>query len=173
VVIHEDGVLLTNYHVADIQQERFLAMGVMTEDGRVFLVDEVLAADPVHDVAILKLAGADGLAVAPVCADEPVGNPVTLITHPRGQMFSLAHGYISRYCMGDDTNLVMNITADYAGGSSGGAIFNDRGDVVGLVSSTTSLAASRVSSNVNMSVNHQMTIKNTVPSRAIMALIAE
>jgi S1-C subfamily serine protease len=33
----------------------------------------------------------------------------------------------------------MSITADYAKGSSGGPVFNDRGEVVGMVSSTSSL----------------------------------
>jgi len=212
-------------------------MAVMTVDGRVFLVDEVLAADPIHDVAAIRLRDACGLAVAPVSRDEPVGNPVSVISHPRRHFFTLTSGYVSRYSMGEQTNVVMNITADYAVGSSGGPVFNNRGDVVGLVSSTTSIAASNVRLNqgskggvldrlfgwcpvsrnemvapcqdegpsggdhapggespppedkkdvpikershqgrcrtVNIPVNHQMTIKNAVPSRAIMALFAE
>jgi len=237
VVIHESGVLLTNYHVVEIAQPRLLAMAVMMADGRVFLVDEILAADPVHDVAAIKLRGASGLPAAPVFRDEPVGRPVTLITHPRNHFYSLTSGYVSRYSMGERTNVVMNITADYAVGSSGGAIFNDRGDVVGLVSSTTSIAAGNVrldqgtkggvldklfgrhhagdpaavvrceavdapdeehapdgevppreeekgpvrkgpsppprSRTVNIPVNHQMTIKNAVPSRAILDLFTK
>lgn len=237
VMIHEDGVFLTNYHVVDVKQPRLQAMAVMTVEGRVFLVDEVLAADPVHDVAAVRLRGASGLPAAPVFRDEPVGRPVTLITHPRGNFYSLTRGYVSRYNMGDQTNVIMNITADYAVGSSGGAVFNNRGDVVGLVSSTTSIAASSVrldqgtkggvleklfsrhdssgaaaaapceaveppdmehepeseappqgeqgdvpikapsprprSGAVTIPVNHQMTVKNTVPSRAILDLFTD
>lgn len=235
VVIHEDGVLLTNYHVVDVKQPRFLAMAVMTLDGHVYLVDEVLAADPVHDVAVVKLRDAKGLSAAPVFRDEPVGRPVTLITHPRHNFYSLTSGIVSRYSMGDNTNVVMNITADYAIGSSGGPVFNNRGDIVGLVSSTTSIAAGNVrlnpgadsridlklpadaalrrpdpdvrcvaeegpgeghdpedeappqeegmpikgprvrprSGTVNIPTNHQMTIKNTVPSRAILDLFTD
>jgi len=236
VVIREDGVLLTNYHVVEIKQPRFMAMAVMTVDGRVFLVDEVLAADPIHDVAAIRLRDACGLAAAPVSRDEPVGNPVSVISHPRRDFFTLTSGYVSRYSMGERTNVVMNITADYAVGSSGGPVFNNRGDVVGLVSSTTSIAAGNVRLNqgtkggvldrlfgwrpvsrhemvahcdeegppggdhepggesppqadkkkmpisdrspqrrsrtVNIPVNHQMTIKNAVPSRAILALLS-
>ncbi len=237
VVIHETGVLLTNYHVVEIEQPRFLAMAAMTVDGRVFMVDEVLSADPVHDVAAIKLRGITGLSAAPVFRDEPVGQPVTLITHPRNHFYSLTSGHVSRYSMGERTNVVMNITADYAVGSSGGAIFNDRGDVVGLVSSTTSIAAGNVrfdqgtkggvlekllgrhhtgdpaaavrceevdapdeehepdgeaprregekgppregpsprprSRAVDIPVNHQMTIKNAVPARAILDLFED
>lgn len=154
VILHTNGVFVTNYHVMESTPARIQAIAVMTIDGDVFLADEVLAADPNHDVAIVSLQDAAGLTAAPVRADEPVGNPVTLITHPKGQYFSLTSGYVSRYHRGEHTNLVMNITADYAVGSSGGAIFNHRGDVAGLVSSTTSIAARTTRFGVDPATGH-------------------
>ena len=90
---------------------------------------------------------------------------------------------------------MMNVTADYAKGSSGGPIFNDRGDVIGLVANTVSIPYKHVPLHVDeesqaleiagkgkkthmlsgkpltIGTNHQMTIKNTVPSRAILDLV--
>ncbi len=195
VILREDGIVLTNHHVVDGKQAKGLGMGVMTADGKAFLVDEVLAASAEADVAILRLKNASGLAHAPVLAEEPVGNAVTLISHPAGNFFSLSHGRIARYRKDDDGACTMQITADYAKGSSGGPIFNDRGDIVGLVSNTVSIpyrqlpvaidpesksleAAGKNNppAQVNgmplvMDMNHQMTFKNAVASREVLALI--
>lgn len=195
VVIREDGIVLTNYHVVDDDKERTLGMGVMTHDGKAYLVDEVLAADKESDVAILRLKDAKGLAAAPVYRDEPVGKPVTIISHPTGRFFTLTEGRVSRYYSDSEGTCFMNVTADYAKGSSGGPIFNDRGDVVGLVANTVSIPYQHVPLHVDeeshaleiankdnkphmvsgkpltIGTNHQMTIKNSVPSRAILDLI--
>jgi len=194
VVIREDGIVLTNYHVVDSEQPKLLGMGAMTHDGRAFLVEEVLAADKDADVAILKLRDAEGLTAAPVFRDEPVGNPATIISNPIGKFFTLTHGMVSRYHDTGNGTCMMNVTADYAKGSSGGPIFNDRGDVIGLVSNTVSIAYNQMPVSIDsesksltpakggkpamingrpliMDMNHQMTLKNAVASRSILALI--
>lgn len=197
VVIHADGIVLTNYHVVAGGNDRTLAMGAMTHDGRAFLVEEVLAADEKSDVAILKLRDATGLSAAPVYRDEPVGNPVTIISNPTGRFFTLTQGYVSRYHISSSQVPMMNVTADYAKGSSGGPIFNDRGDVVGLVANTVSIPYQHVPLAIDeeskaleiagrgtkpamiggkpltIGTNHQMTFKNSVPSRAILDLVEE
>ena len=197
VVIHESGIVLTNHHVVANKMPRTLGMGAMTHDGKAFLVEEVLAADEKSDVAILKLANAEGLPFAPVFRDEPVGNPTTIISNPHGRFFTLSQGRVSRYHMSSKGVPMMNVTADYAKGSSGGPIFNDRGDVIGLVANTVSIPYNHVPLHVDeesealeiagkgkkahmvsgkpltIGTNHQMTIKNTVPSRAILNLIEE
>ncbi|HEX5789603.1 MAG TPA: serine protease [Luteolibacter sp.] len=195
VVIHEDGIVLTNYHVAAGKQNKGLGMGVMTGDGKAFLVKEVLAADKAGDVAILRLKGASGLDAAPVLRDEPVGNPVTIISHPAGNFYTLSHGRIARYCKEDDGSSRMYVTADYAKGSSGGPIFNECGDVVGLVSSTISTPYRQLPLTIDpktkslgvagketepaqlngmplvMDLNHQMTIKSAVAASEVTKLI--
>lgn len=197
VVIREDGIVLTNHHVVDGESPRTFAMGAMTHDGRAFLIEEVLAADEKADVAILKLKDAKGLSAAPIFGDEPVGNPVTIISNPTGKFFTLTQGYVSRYHVSPKGSAMMNVTADYAKGSSGGPIFNNRGDVVGLVSNTVSIPYRHVPLAVDeqskaleiagrgtkpamidgkpltIGTNHQMTFKNSVPSRAILNLIGD
>lgn len=197
VVIHEDGVVLTNYHVVGNKIDRTLGMGAMTHDGKAFLVEEVLAADEKSDVAILKLSDAKGLSAAPVFRDEPVGKAATIISNPQGRFFTLTRGYVSRYHRSSNGAAMMNVTADYAKGSSGGPIFNDRGDIIGLVANTVSIPYQHVPLHVDeesealelagkgkkphmisgkplsIGTNHQMTIKNAVPSRAILDLIKD
>lgn len=191
VVVHPDGVVATNYHVVNASGNT-VGMAVMTRDKRMYPVREVLAANEETDVALLKLEGAESLPFAYLAADEPVGNPVTVISHPNRKLYMLTKGYVSRYYYRKPGVTFMNITADYAKGSSGGPLFNQRGQLIGLVSSTTSLSSKSVRLNhvdpvrkdddsqpseVNkrkktmIQQGHQMTLKNCVPVSAIRSLI--
>lgn len=196
VVIHSSGVVATNFHVVDAKRANPKGMAVMTTDRKVFFVDEVLAADKDNDVALLQLKDAHDLDAAPVYADEPVGKPVTIISHPKNMFYSLTQGVVSRYGIHRKRS-ILYVTADYARGSSGGPIFNDRGDVVGLVSSTASLAAQNTPLAIDgetkaltladrqrkpariegkpmvLTMHHQMTVHTAVPARAILGLIGE
>ncbi|MGB0743203.1 MAG: S1 family peptidase [Opitutales bacterium] len=197
VVIRRDGIVVTNYHVVESGNSRYMGMGAMTADGTAYLVDEVLAADEASDVAILRLRSATDLPAAPLFRDEPVGSPVTIISNPVGRFFTLTTGHVSRYYLNSEGGCFMNVTADFAKGSSGAPIFNNRGDVVGLVANTLSLTTQQVPLQVDeesnalevapnrksahtisgqplfIGNNHQMTIMNTAPSRAILDLIEE
>ena len=189
VVIRSDGIVVTNYHVVNSEADTIM-MAAMTRDGKMYAVREVLAANKKSDVAILKLEGAEGLKAASIKVDEPVGNPVTVISHPNRRYFLLTHGYVSRYYFNKNRACFMNITANYAKGSSGGPLFNNHGELIGLVSSTTSLSSNHLALNhqdgrekkkigekskgqekMVIQQGHQMTLKNCVPSRSIMALI--
>lgn len=195
VIIREDGIVVTNYHVAEGDQSKLVGMGVMTLGGKAFLVDEVLAADKDGDVAILKLKDASGLQATPIFRDEPVGNSATIISHPVGNFYTLTQGCISRYYLNDKEKCVMNVTSDYAKGSSGGPIFNHHGNMIGMVSNTVSITYNSLPLGVDsksksleladketkpaiingkplfIGMNHQMTIKNSVASRTILDLI--
>ncbi|MDZ7619386.1 MAG: serine protease, partial [Patescibacteria group bacterium] len=70
-VARKDGVILTNAHVIDAFAET-TAIGIMTDDGRVFPVTAVLAADLENDVAAIKV-DADDLAPLPIVADVRIG----------------------------------------------------------------------------------------------------
>jgi S1-C subfamily serine protease len=197
VVIRENGIVVTNFHVAEGDQPKLIGMGVMTLDGKAFLVDEILAADKDGDVSILKLKDASGLQAAPIFRDEPVGNPATIISHPVGNFYTLTHGCVSRYYLNDKEKCIMNVTADYAKGSSGGGIFNHQGNLVGMVSNTVSITYNNLPLGVDekdkaleiaengikpaivdgkplfIGMNHQMTIKNSVASRTILDLFKD
>lgn len=160
VVLDAAGVVATNYHTID-KPPSVGARGVMTWDGQFYPVREVLAADRAADVVLLQVA-ATGLHAAPLSPGDPEGSPVTVISHPGGRFFTLTHGYVSRYWAGTvhgRTAVMMAITADFADGSSGAPVFNARGAVAGLVSSTTALG-------------NQMVIKEGPPAAELRRLFA-
>ncbi|NLF70129.1 MAG: trypsin-like peptidase domain-containing protein [Candidatus Anammoximicrobium sp.] len=137
VILNPGGVVATAYHVID-KPPPVVARGVLTRDGTMYPVREILAADKPGDVALLKI-DASGLTAAPLSHGDPEGSPVTVISHPASNFFSLTQGWISRYwalTSYGGLSSRMSVTADFADGASGGPIFNSRGAVTGLVSAT-------------------------------------
>jgi len=164
-LISASGAFVTNYHVVGAKGKTIVAM---THDGKVYPVKEVLAANQADDVAILRLdAGAAKLKPVPLSADAPVGTPVSVISHPDGRFYALTHGIVSRYAQhgrGQKLVTMMTITADFARGSSGGPVIDDRGAVVGLVSSTSSVYYTKKQ-------DLQMVFKHCVSGGSILKLI--
>ena len=174
VVVDPDGVIATNHHVA--AGETADAMGVMTADGRFFPVIEILAANKNTDVALLRVA-AKGLTALPVRDDLGAGAAIYCYSHPANTFGCFSEGIVTRYCRlgGADRNgaVFMQITADYARGSSGGPIIDQAGNLVGLVSSTSPVLYDNPvtkGATPTSQANLQMVRHNCVTGRAILDL---
>ncbi|MBD5333955.1 MAG: trypsin-like peptidase domain-containing protein [Bacteroides sp.] len=173
VVLTPDGVCATNYHVvADLvlsgalgQTDRNdLINFVMDCDGNVFPLTGVLAVDPINDWAIIKVdpCGQE-LTPAPVGDDVAPGTPVYCLASPTGNYFHFTDGMVSNRTRTFNkrtglTKYILDITADYGVGASGGPIFDECGNLVALVSSTLSVYA-----QPQQYRNFQMAYKQTVP----------
>ncbi len=176
--VSADGVIATNHHVAAGSAGE--AMGVMTADGRFFPVLEVLAADKAHDVALLRTDAKD-LAFLPLRDDAPAGSPIRCYSHPANTFGCLSEGIIARYARMNESErngaVFMQITADYARGSSGGPVLDAYGNVVGMVSSTSPVftspptpAASSTKDAKPAAPSQQMVRHNCATARAILEL---
>lgn len=164
--IEESGVLVTNYHV--IKETNRAILVAMTSNQEVFPVESVLAARENADVAILRIAGAR-LKPLPIRPDAPVGTEVSVISHPGNRFYTLTRGLISRYTArsGDGGKPgLLQVTADFAKGASGGPILDDRGNVVGMVLSTQA-----VLHNPDEFRTVQMVFKDCVRAESILDLI--
>ena len=175
--ITADGVIATNHHVAASASGE--AMGVITADGRFFPVVEVLAADKAHDVALLRIE-AKNLDFLPLRDDAPAGTPIRCYSHPANTFGCISEGIITRYFKMNEAErngaVFMQITADYARGSSGGPIIDAQGNAVGMVASTspvfTATPAPHVSSKdaKPATPSQQMVRHNCATARAILQL---
>ncbi|MEM9416180.1 MAG: trypsin-like peptidase domain-containing protein [Planctomycetota bacterium] len=171
-IISEDGLAVTNHHV--VENADNLTMVARTHDGRVVPIVEVLAANAQDDVALVRLSPEHGPYTAlPIARDAEVGERVHAITHPDGRFYCYTSGEVSRFFLeprrrGAGTRR-MQITADYAKGSSGGPILNDQGQVVGMVTSTTSVYYNERNGRQE---DLQMVFNNCVPYESILDLFA-
>ncbi len=172
-VVGENGVCVTCQHVAKEHGSRGLV--AMTRDGRVFPVREVLAADPINDLLILQLdLPADvklpALPLAPAAA--PVGSPVVVMSHPDDRFYMLTTGTVARHTVwreaaGDQA--YMAITADFAKGSSGCPVLDERGAVVGIVNNTESIYYDDDGKRKQLDL--QMVVKNATPSWLVRKMV--
>lgn len=175
-VIGAGGIVVTNYHVIAIdKKDTKQGMFAMTSDGRIFPVKQVLASSKASDVAIVQLDATDTVfRPLPIQGDAPVGTKIRVLSHPDQMLYSLTEGIVSRYFImparpnSSGGATMMAITADYAKGSSGGPVLNDRGAVVGMVSSTFSVYYDVRNGHQD---NLQMVVKQCVPAASVLKLI--
>lgn len=126
----EDGVFVTNYHVIS---DEVYSVVAYTEDGMMFTIDSVIAYDEAKDIAILKTAAATNITPLPLGDSESLekGEKVVAIGSPLGFMNTVSTGVFSAYNQLPDM-VEIQFSASISSGSSGGALFNDSGDVIGI-----------------------------------------
>lgn len=149
-IISQDGYIVTNYHVI----EDASAIKVTLYDGTSYPAT-LVGGDEENDIAVLKIAATGLTPVVIGSSDElVVGEPVYAIGNPLGELtFSLTGGYVSalnRNVTMSDGRRMNYIQTDTAinSGNSGGALFNQYGQVVGIVSAKLSSSGSSTSASV-------------------------
>jgi serine protease Do len=169
-MLTKDGVFCTSYHVVENKDNDTLV--IMTGDGRIAPVIEVLAANKTTDLAILRVAGS-GYTPLPISTSATLGEKVRVISHPDRRFYTLSEGIISRRWLdqksGRGPRSMLTITADFAKGSSGAPVFNEYGAVIGSVNNTQSTYYNVKKDGVKD--NLQMVFKNCVSMRHLMELI--
>jgi len=174
-IFSPDGVVVTNAHVFEGREGD--VPGVMLRDGSVFPIAEVLGGDRDADVAIFRIdAGGRRLPALRLAGGASVGEQVYVLSHPQGRLWSLTAGLISRFHRqdyGGDGRPTdwMAVTADFAGGSSGGPVLNARGEVVGMVSSTTTAYSDPSECKEHPDPEVQMVFKDCVPLKELRGFL--
>src|SRR5262249_30222209 len=125
-----ESLLITNYHVIEGAKRLFVKLS----DGSVMEVTTVVAFDSDRDLAAMKLPGArKGLQLADSDTVR-VGEPVVVISNPQGLEHSISNGLVSGIRTEEKLPKVLQISAPISHGSSGGPVFNQKGEVIGVVS---------------------------------------
>jgi S1-C subfamily serine protease len=147
VIIDQDGTIVTNAHVVEVS-DRATAVDVVLADGS-SLAATVLAVDPANDLALVDI-DADGLAAIAIGSTDQllVGDPVIAIGNPLGLEGgpSVSTGIISALDRsldgaGGPLSGVLQTDAAITEGSSGGALLDAQGRLVGI---TTAVGVSSV-----------------------------
>ncbi|SIS97301.1 serine protease Do [Roseivivax lentus] len=130
-VISEDGRIVTNAHVIDGADE----VTVTFEDGREFTA-EVVGADPATDIAVLDIE-AEGLPFVSFgdSTTLQVGQNVIAVGNPFGLGTTVTTGIVS--ALGRNINAgpfddFIQTDAAINRGNSGGPLFNEMGQVIGV-----------------------------------------
>ena len=173
-VISETGVIVTCLHVANEKGTRGLS--ALTRDGRVFAVREALASDPENDIVILQLdlpAGTTLPALPLVAEPAPITATIGVMSHPEEHFWMWTTGVVSRQTVIRDQSgehHFTTITAEFAKGSSGCPVLDERGNAVGVVNNTESIYYEDDGKRKQLDL--QMVVRNVTPSWVVRKMIA-
>lgn len=136
----EDGIMVTNYHIFRSALEEGVA--VVGHDMEIYPISEVLIVDKVADFAIFKVKLPEGakLKTFPIGESATPGDQIHLVSNPLSDYYYYNKGYVGGYKIQKNSTinnprkgLWMRTEISYRGGSSGGAMYNDNGEAVGMV----------------------------------------
>ncbi|WP_146240964.1 trypsin-like peptidase domain-containing protein [Paenibacillus sambharensis] len=129
-----EGVVITNHHVI----EGSTAGRVVDTNGRYFDIAGVIAHDATRDLALVKLASNTFQATS-VTIGNPAklskGEKVVAIGSPMGMQNTVSEGLVSSFRTTADNVKLIQISVPIDHGSSGGALFNQQGQLVGITAS--------------------------------------
>jgi serine protease Do len=129
-VVRQDGWIATNLHVIAGARELL----VTTHDRRELPVIDVLGVDAERDLALVRVDAAElGVVVLGDSDAVRAGDAVVAIGHPLGLEDTVSNGLVSAVREVGPALTVLQISAPIAPGSSGGPLFSDRGEVIGVV----------------------------------------
>ena len=139
VIVRKDGYIATNYHVIQGANK----VEVTLHNGDTYSA-QIIGSDPANDIAVIKIDAKD-LTIATIgdSSTVDVGDLAVAIGNPLGQLGGTATtGIISaldRTLDVEGTTLtLMQTDAAINGGNSGGGLFNNKGELIGIVESKAS-----------------------------------
>ncbi|MBQ8974139.1 MAG: trypsin-like peptidase domain-containing protein [Oscillospiraceae bacterium] len=137
-IVSEDGYIVTNAHVIEYGLQGY-DVNVMLQDGTTYTA-KIVGYEKDSDVAVLKIDATGLNAVTIGSSDELyVGENVYCVGNPLGELaYSISDGIVSAKDRLISTEEAMDInmfqlTAAVNHGNSGGPVYNDKGEVVGIV----------------------------------------
>lgn len=181
-----DGAVATCAHLLDDDPEMPVAFLVVADySGRVWPVRQVLACDHDTDVCILEIDGQE-LTPLPLRGDVRTGETVWLLSNPDHQFASFAQGMVARWYRWREppdaaapahkgrptaaktpAPLWLHVTTAFGKGSSGGALLDTCGNVVGLGQSTVTMVYDDLQDKPDV----QMVLYTAAPALALQALL--
>lgn len=178
-----DGFIATNYHV--VNGAKSINIKGVNGDDKTSYKGYIVASDRENDLAIIRIVdkGFKGFNDIPYSIGKvvsEVGDDVFVLGYPKtntmGQEIKLTNGIISAASGYKGDNSMYQITAPIQPGNSGGPLFDDRGNVIGVICAKHSdaenvnyaIKVSYLYSLVNSSgIGIKMTDKNNVTSKSL------
>jgi S1-C subfamily serine protease len=165
VVVDAAGVIVTNLHV--IRGER--AASIKLANGDVYDDISVVDVDERKDLVVLKIK-AFGLQAVPLGNSDQVrvGDRVVLIGTPQGLDSTVTDGLISAVRDSGDGYRLFQTSAAASPGSSGGGMFNELGELIGISSAQLSTGQNL---NFGIPINYVRGLLATTEAKTTLAAL--
>jgi serine protease Do len=152
-IVHEDGYLITNFHVVEGQQHFTVTQFVQKGAELKHVVHKeirIVALDMFHDLAVLQIEDEHEAPFPKVVLglEEPIyGESVFVVGNPAGLERTVTEGILSHAGRLFEGSLYLQIDASVNPGNSGGPLFNGHGQVIGVVN-----MGSRIMQGLNFAI---------------------
>jgi serine protease Do len=139
-IISEDGFIVTNNHVISNAYDQGSDVLITLYDGTEY-VGKIVGGEAASDIALIKIEPKEKLVPLPLGSldNMDIGDDVYVIGNPLGYLtFTYTNGILSardREITTDASETAVNMfqmTAAINSGNSGGPVFNNRGEVIGV-----------------------------------------
>jgi len=166
-VINEQGHILTNFHC--VYKQKTINMYYWDEDDWHEYQVKIIGQDPLADLAVLEVIGLERKVPYLKFAkkeDTYSGTEVFAFGHPMGMAWSLSKGIISsteRYARHPYINSIQ-VDAAINKGNSGGPVFNEKGEIVGIAT----LMVSRTNQNAGVG----LAVRADVAEKSLVKMLA-
>lgn len=126
--VDESGIAVTNHHVL----ENALSAKIMLTNGKIYDVAGVYIFNDELDYAVIKIDGT-GFDCLPLGNSDQIsgGEKIYAIGNPEGLINTISEGIVSNPKRTDFRDMIQ-FTAPISPGSSGGALINEYGEVIGI-----------------------------------------
>ena len=123
--------LATNHHVAENATAAYVKL---VGQETTYTIESIAATDEEHDLALLKVIGPTA-PILPLANSDAVeiGETIYVVGNPKRLEGTFSKGIVSAI-RSDGANRWIQIDASISPGSSGGAVLNSKGEVIGVVS---------------------------------------
>jgi serine protease Do len=148
-VVDKSGLIATNLHV--IEGESTIKVKLYKEDGDLAVVS-IAGYDPAHDLAIMRITAPHPLQPVKLGDSNAMsaGDKIYTIGNPLGAFsYSITDGLVSQVRQVSADLTILQISAPISVGSSGGPLFNQFGEVVGV---TTMIVKENQAQNINLAM---------------------
>ena len=160
----DSHIMVTNYHV--IEGGSYLV--AISDDNEQIVITKVISYDKEKDIALLYFDEIMDLDPLELDAEDGLkrAQKVIAIGSPAGLINTISIGNISALYNKDGKDWIQ-FTAPISSGSSGGALLNDQGEVIGI---TTATYVSAQNINIAVKVKHAIDLFRQWDGRTIISL---
>lgn len=113
---------------------------------------DVVARHKTLDLALLSMTRrrGDSIFVQPICNRDQIalGGRIVVFGHPQGMFYSISDGLVSRM----EGNSVIQISAPISPGASGGPVFDLKGRLLGIITSSIDKTSYPQAENINFAI---------------------
>jgi thiol-disulfide isomerase/thioredoxin len=142
---------------------------VADENNEIFTTAAILGSDAKSDAALVRVI-ADGLKPLPLRADVELGEPAYCFSDPLKQRGYFSAGIVNRLysteAKADPSSLRLNVSTDWAQGSSGSAVLDENGNVIGHAARIQTF-----NSNPPPSTGTTLVLHEAIPAKTVLSLV--